>query len=175
MESPPYAGAGFVLLSHDGLSVLLIKDARSHKWGFPKGHREPEDASDLHTAVRECREEIGLEPSVYTVWEPSFRLTRGSASYLFRYAVLKETCREELTLRPGEIEAAVWVQVTSLLAAPSAYLDMGNKYLRTWIADLKNAEGEVRRKSVILYTELLRSRTEPTCEPVRLSHVVTRT
>jgi hypothetical protein len=103
-------------------------------------------------------------------------LTRGSASYLFRYAVLKETCREELTLRAGEIEAAVWVQVASLLVAPSAYLDMGNKYLRTWIVDLKNAEAdcEMRRKSVILYKELLRSRSEPPCEPVRLSHVVTR-
>lgn len=175
MESPPYAGAGFVLLSHDGLSVLLVKDARSHKWGFPKGHREPEDASDLRTAVRECREEIGLEPSAYTVWEPSFRLTRGSASYIFRYAVLKETCREELTLRAGEIEAVAWVSVASLLVTPSVYGDMGNKYLRTWIADLKNTEGEVRRKSVILYTELVRSCAEPTCEPVRLSHVVTRT
>ena len=167
MESPPYAGAGFVLLSRDGGSVLLIKDARSHKWGFPKGHREPEDASDLHTAVRECREEVGLEASAYTAIEPSFRLTRGSASYIFRYAILKGTA-EPLVLRPGEIEAAVWVPVASLLVG-QAYAETGNKYLRTWIADLKNTDGDVRRKSALLYAMLT-----PSNEAVRSSHVVAR-
>ena len=174
MESPPYAGAGFILLSHDIGSVLLIKDARSQKWGFPKGHRETEDASDLATAVRECREEIGLDPSHYTVVEPSFRLTRGSASYLFRYAVLKNAV-EPLTLRPGEISAAQWEPVASVMAN-AAYAETGNKYLRTWIADLKNTE--VRRKSVLLYSMLTRcpsTQGRPVgLEAPRLSHVVTR-
>jgi len=174
MESLPYAGAGFVLLSHDGGSVLLICDARSRKWGFPKGHREPEDASDLHTAVRECREEVGLDASAYTVWEPAFRLTRGSASYLFRYAVLKH--KEDMTtlsLRQGEIEAAVWVPVASLLLDSCPYTETGNKYLRTWISDLNHADEECRRKSMLVYRALTLSCT-PSTEPVRVAHVVTR-
>jgi 8-oxo-dGTP pyrophosphatase MutT (NUDIX family) len=154
--------------------VLLIRDARSRKWGFPKGHREPEDASDLHTAVRECREETGLEASAYTVVEPSFRLTRGSASYLFRYAILKATEPEPLTIRPGEIEAYAWVPVASLLSATTPYRETGNKYLRTWILDLKNEDNEVRRKSMVLYTALVRSLQEPATESVRSSHVVAR-
>ena len=167
MEIPTYAGAGLILLSQDALSVLLVCDARSHKWGFPKGHRETEDASDLHTAVRECREEIGLEPSSYTVCESPFRLTRGSASYIFRYALMKEGTHV-LTPRHGEIEHVTWAPVASLLGETCDYA--GNKYLRTWIADLKNET--VRRKSVLLYSSLLRSK--PTVESVRPTHVVAR-
>lgn len=167
MESPTYAGAGLILLSQDALSVLLVCDARSHKWGFPKGHRETEDASDLLTAVREVREEVGLETSSYTVVDSPFRLTRGSASYIFRYALMKDGTHV-LTPRHGEIEHIAWAPVASLLGETCDYA--GNKYLRTWIADLKNEA--VRRKSVLLYTGLLRSK--PLLEPVRSSHSITR-
>jgi len=172
MERPGYLGAGFIPLSPDGRSVLLVTDARSKKQGFPKGHREPEDGSDLHTAVRECREEIGWETSDYTVYEEPFRLTKGSSSYIFRYIVAKEDARTPVG-RPGEISDASWTPIASLLSEgveghEGAEGIEGNKYLRAWIADLKNKE--IVRKSAMLYLLL----TKPPCESVRPSHVVAR-
>lgn len=38
-------------------------DGRVGFWKFPKGHPEPEDDSQLETALRECEEEIGLSLS----------------------------------------------------------------------------------------------------------------
>jgi 8-oxo-dGTP pyrophosphatase MutT (NUDIX family) len=165
MERPGYIGAGFIPLSPDGRSVLLVTDARSGKRGFPKGHREPEDTSDLLTAVRECREEIGWETSDYTVYEEPFRLTKGSSSYIFRYIVAKEEARFPVG-RPGEIADVSWVPIASLLAENDE--SGGNKYLRAWVADLKNKE--IVRKSAMLYLLL----AKPFTEPVRCAHVVAR-
>jgi 8-oxo-dGTP pyrophosphatase MutT (NUDIX family) len=164
MERPGYLGAGFIPLSPDRRSVLLVTDARSGKRGFPKGHREAEDTSDLLTAVRECREEVGWEPSDYTVYEEPFRLTKGSSSYIFRYILANEGTRVPVG-RPGEIADASWIPIASLLSESE---ENGNKYLRAWIADLKNKE--INRKSALLYLLL----TKPFTEPVRPTHVVAR-
>lgn len=147
-----YAGSGLILLSNDLLKTLLVHDTRSGKWGFPKGHREPQDSSDIETATRECYEETGLKPDDYTIQMDSFKVSKGSQSYNFRYAVIKEEKRN-LLIKPGpayEIAAVQWVPVKQLLDA-SNVLD-GNKYLRTWISDIQlNAS----KKSVHLFKALI--------------------
>ena len=162
-----YVGAGFIVLSSDGSHTLLVHDARSGKWGFPKGHREPHDASDLDTASRECFEETGLTPDDYVVHPEMFKISKGSQSYLFRYAVAKEGVRT----RVGpihEIAAVAWVHIGALIDATNV-LD-GNKYLRTWIADVR---ADVTKKSVNLY-KALRKRLLPLQESVSASNVVAR-
>jgi 8-oxo-dGTP pyrophosphatase MutT (NUDIX family) len=56
----------------DGPDVLLLErshDMRSHagQVAFPGGRRDPTDADDVETAVREAVEETGLDPSGVTV------------------------------------------------------------------------------------------------------------
>ncbi len=151
-----YSGAGFILLSSDYSSTLLINDARSGKWGFPKGHRENTDANDIETAVRECREETGLVPDDYIVINKPFRVSKGSQSYLFRYAIAKENVR----LRPGpayEIRDIRWISLADLVQANN--LIDGNKYLRSWIADI---QAGVSKKHVHLLREIIASREQPT-------------
>jgi 8-oxo-dGTP pyrophosphatase MutT (NUDIX family) len=56
-----FVGAGVILRNAVG-QILLVCDARSGRWGFPKGHPERCDERDpLKTATRECWEETGLK------------------------------------------------------------------------------------------------------------------
>lgn len=144
-----YAGAGLILLSSDIASVLLVCDARTGKWGFPKGHREPSDSSDLATAIRECYEETGLSAEDYIVHEEVFKISKGGSPYLFRYAVMKGVGK----LRPGpayEIGGLEWVPLQTLFGAQNI-ID-GNKYLRVWTADVRAA---INKKSVNLLRDIL--------------------
>lgn len=53
-------GGGLVILHPSQSSVLLVRDSRNQKWGFPKGRYELEDHDLLATAIRETREETGF-------------------------------------------------------------------------------------------------------------------
>ena len=163
-----YAGAGLILLSSDLTSTLLVRDARSGKWGFPKGHREESDNSDLACAVRECFEETGLTSDDYVVREDPFKISKGGHAYLFRYATMKTDGRR---LRAGpsyEIGALEWVPLATLFGAQNI-ID-GNKYLRTWIADVK---ASINKKSVNLFRTLLGGiRLAPSHETVCPSNII---
>ena len=148
-----YAGAGFILLSSDLSTTLLVHDTRSQKWGFPKGHREPTDASDLETAVRECYEETGLTSEDYSVHSEVFKVSKGSHSYNFRYAILHDETRKS-NIVPGnknEVAGLQWVPLKQLLNATNI-LD-SNKYLRTWISDIQS---NASKKSIHIFKSLLR-------------------
>jgi 8-oxo-dGTP pyrophosphatase MutT (NUDIX family) len=55
-----YIGAG-IIIHNSNKQVLLVCDARSGRWGFPKGHPEPQDKKiAINTAIRECYEETGM-------------------------------------------------------------------------------------------------------------------
>jgi 8-oxo-dGTP pyrophosphatase MutT (NUDIX family) len=145
-----YAGAGLILLSSDLTSTLLVRDARTGKWGFPKGHRETSDASDYECAIRETFEETGLTADDYVIHNESFKISKGGQAYLFRYAVMKSDGRR---LRAGpayEIGGLEWLPLQTLLEAQTI-ID-GNKYLRTWISDVK---ASINKKSVNLFRGLL--------------------
>jgi 8-oxo-dGTP pyrophosphatase MutT (NUDIX family) len=159
MAAATYAGAGFVLLSPDRQSVLLVHDTRSGKWGFPKGHRETCDSNDIDTAIRECKEETGLTATDYVIHNEPFKISKGSQSYIFRYAFLKEGRESAVTsLNPREISALQWVPVQRLLEAQT--IVDGNKYLRTWISDV---QANIPKKSVSLFRTFGVSRSASTC------------
>jgi len=165
-----YVGAGFIMLSPECTHTLLVNDSRSKKWGFPKGHREKEDADDLATAVRECYEETGLEITDYRVHTEVFRISKGSQSYLFRYSVVKTDMNKVKIhpLPPNEISECRWVPIADLIGAKQIY--DGNKYLRNWVADLKD---NVSKKSVHIFKKLCATRLTPPHESVSPSNVVT--
>jgi 8-oxo-dGTP pyrophosphatase MutT (NUDIX family) len=144
-----FTGAGIILFTPD-FRVLLVQDARTKKWGFPKGHREDTDESDVMTAQREVLEETGIPPSAYTLYEHPFRIIRGSASYIFRYAILNTTDYLGSIQCPKEIGGLQWISLVQFFLHPEC-VD-GNKYLRTWVDDIRtNAD----RKSHIVLQSLL--------------------
>jgi 8-oxo-dGTP pyrophosphatase MutT (NUDIX family) len=58
-----FNGAGVQIM--DGKQVLLVQNLGSGNWGFPKGHREPQDVTWRDTAVREVEEETGLKENIH--------------------------------------------------------------------------------------------------------------
>lgn len=142
-----YEGAGLILFTPD-VKVLIVQDANTGKWGFPKGHREPQDSGDLETACRELLEETGIRPESFKLYEPSFRITRGSSSYLFRYGAIP---REEGAVQNyREIAQVAWIPFMMLIS-PAAEFD-GNKYLRTWIEDMQKG---APKKSVHVFNSVI--------------------
>lgn len=134
-----YVGAGLILITRD-LQVLLVKDANSDKWGFPKGHREPIDVNDIATACREVAEETGIQAGDYSIVPAPFRIMRGTSTYIFRYAVMRDMHTVGSLTAPNEVSELRWVSIVDILIDGDFFGDrLGNKYLRTWIQDLREA------------------------------------
>lgn len=74
--------SGIILFRREGAAarLLLLRNRDSGHWGFPKGRRDPSDAHEVHTALRELREETGYDA---VVLHPGFRV---ELSYLVRTA-----------------------------------------------------------------------------------------
>ena len=52
--------------------IILIKHASGGEWDFPKGHPEKEDESTIVTAIREFKEELGVDYTLEIRKEKSF-------------------------------------------------------------------------------------------------------
>lgn len=145
-----FRGAGLLLLSPD-FQILLVQDRKTKKWGFPKGHREPQDGHALATAQREVYEEIGLDSTAYWIHPTPFRIVRGTSSYIFHYALLRNPIEKNvLRIQQQEISAHMWVPIVSFYFQPD--IVDGNKYLRTWIEDVVSY---APRKSYTLLRDLM--------------------
>ena len=65
MEHEKSCGAIVFRKYHGNTELLLIKHAVGGHWSFPKGHVEPGE-TEAQTALREVREETGLEVQIDT-------------------------------------------------------------------------------------------------------------
>ena len=60
-DFPEHFTASAVVVSTDGREVCLVLHAKLHRWLQPGGHCEPGDADIAQSALREAREETGLQ------------------------------------------------------------------------------------------------------------------
>lgn len=114
----------------EDLSMLFIKrpesdlDAFSGHMAFPGGKMKQDDESKLHTALRETREEIGVDIDVSgevlgELDDVNPNNPRAANIIVTPYLSL---LKEEVVIRPNllEVEAAVWVPVKHLLDEKNA-------------------------------------------------------
>lgn len=130
-EEPRQAAVAVVLASFQGdPAVLLIRrseregDPWSGHMAFPGGRAEPHDADLLATAVRETREEVGLDLSVFgeTIGQlPGIpAMARGHrAGLLVTPFVFALRSVPELHLTP-EVDAIVWGKIAHLQSPEAA-------------------------------------------------------
>jgi 8-oxo-dGTP pyrophosphatase MutT (NUDIX family) len=74
LDAPPRDAAVLVpIIHHRGGPTVILTERTAHltkhagEIAFPGGRRDPEDASPVETALREAREEVGLDPAVIEV------------------------------------------------------------------------------------------------------------
>ena len=127
-------GAGWIFATATG-HTLLVKCARTGKWGFCKGHREPSDLALIDTARREAQEELGLTPDDYEVASEPFLMRSWSYHVEFRYALLKKPL-EELKLQQEEISEARLVTIQELRSMAAG--DSINRFTRKWLRLVKD-------------------------------------
>ena len=140
-------GAGLIIVSPDLSKVLLVKGP-TEKWSFPKGHRDRRDRRDttnlnidLNTAMRETREETGLDPTSYKIYTDAFRLRGGP--YTFFYA---QVISSDVTLRKPnrEILDLGWFSLATIKDLHP------NVYLHSWMYSVTRHRG----LSYTVYTTL---------------------
>ena len=150
-------GSGFILFSDDHSKLLLVQDAHTKKWGFPKGHVEISDSSDIHTAIRECNEETGLKESDYEIMPGAIIYN----SYNFRYARLKGSYISKTLVKGAnsEILDLRWISLEDVLWNRKRDTNM---YLRSWIAEMKDPKSQAKHLFLKHFDTLNRKRVRKT-------------
>lgn len=108
------------IVEHHGELALLLttraKHLRHHpgQISFPGGNRDPEDASLVDTALRECFEEIGIEPAFINPlgWLPSHHTISNFTIYPL-VAIIRNGY--SLTINEDEVDEAFLVPLQHLV------------------------------------------------------------
>lgn len=105
MELKKEKSCGCIIIKDN--KVLLIYEKTAQYWGFPKGHMENEE-SEIETAIREVKEEIGLDVEIEID-------KRYVLNYVIDSKINKETVlykatpkNEEIVTQENEIEKTEW-------------------------------------------------------------------
>lgn len=139
MKSRNEISAGGVVYreGHEGIDVLLCKDAGYHRWVLPKGLVRKTESYE-ETALREVREEVGVdaqvvaslgEPEKYIYTARNIRVFKSVHYFLMKYLAGNEQDhdREMEEVRwvplPEAIELIAYPQTKELLRRCQALLE----------------------------------------------------
>lgn len=105
MELKKEKSCGCIIIENN--KILLVYEKRRNFWGLPKGHVE-EGESELETAKREVKEEVGLDVEISTV-------KRYTLNYIIKEEIDKTSVfyfakpkNEIIKMQESEIENVRW-------------------------------------------------------------------
>ena len=126
-----YVGAGLILRNVK-YQVILVRDARSGRWGFPKGHPELVDKkTPINTAIRECYEETGLKPNV------DYNVDSVNGKRIGKRLYFSGVCSSDLfdksKMPLGEISDVRWWSIEEMIQNETIL----NSDLRCWLRKMR--------------------------------------
>ncbi|MBR3163820.1 NUDIX domain-containing protein [Candidatus Saccharibacteria bacterium] len=101
---------GTIIIDQNKVLVIGVKDDEGRLfWSFPKGHQEDVE-SDMETAIRETREEVGLETEIIDE-KPIYasHLIHDGTAVKDIYLFLAKITGGEIKPQEGEVEQVQWV------------------------------------------------------------------
>ncbi|MCR5832645.1 MAG: NUDIX hydrolase [Candidatus Saccharibacteria bacterium] len=116
------------IIINDGRVLLIgaLDDDGELFWAFPKGHQDSGE-SDIETALRETKEEVGLDVKI-TDDDPivTGHLVKSCSTYKTILLYLAEPIGGDVTPQVGEVEKAEWVPI------PEAAKYLKRYYSEVW-------------------------------------------
>ncbi len=103
--------AGIIIKNGDNVLVVHQRPGDREvrgKWGFPKGAREPRDRCARDTAIRETREETGINISPKDLSPAVFVIPRRATSEVFIYFLHCAKTRPHVDLCDRELCGYSW-------------------------------------------------------------------
>lgn len=104
-------GAVVFYKSKQNVKILLVKNSNGKYWSFPKGHVEQEDENEQTTAIREIREETGLDVALVKGFrEISEYCPFGKVKKRVVF-FLAQAFTDKVEIQEEEIESYIWVDL----------------------------------------------------------------
>ena len=134
----PKVGADAAIFDDDG-RILLVERADDRHWGLPAGWLESNEAPS-HAAVREVREEIGLEIEAVQLVDVIFRpaSTQGDAHAVVSVVYLCEVRGGELALSHEVLAARYW-DIDAVPVWHRNHRDLATAARRVWASRLASS------------------------------------
>jgi 8-oxo-dGTP pyrophosphatase MutT (NUDIX family) len=118
----PRAGAVLLLLYPDGDDLRLPLTVRSEllpnhrgEVSLPGGATDPEDRGPEETALRECQEELGVDPATIAVWGALTPIYITPSNFRITPIVGFSAAPPEVRLNVSEVSAVISVTLRELL------------------------------------------------------------
>lgn len=104
-------GAVVFYKSKQNIKILLVKNSNGKYWSFPKGHVEQEDKDEQTTAIREIKEETGLDVALVKDFrEISEYCPFGKIKKRVVF-FLAQAFTDKVEIQEDEIESYIWVDL----------------------------------------------------------------
>ena len=138
MELKKEKSCGCIIIKDN--KILLVYEKRRNFWGLPKGHVE-EGESEIETAKREVKEEVGLEVLISNV-------KRYTLNYIIKGEIDKTSVfyfakpiSEDIKMQESEIENVRWCNFEEALELLT--FEDWRKMLKEAIEDYKKMGGNI--------------------------------
>ncbi len=112
--------AGGIVFNKDGQFLLIknmaMRDPNKSYWGFPKGHLN-ESESSKEAALREVKEEVGIEAEVMEKVGQSSYIFQANEEKVFKIVTmfLMKAKKDTISIQAAEIQEARWVDSSRVL------------------------------------------------------------
>ena len=142
-ENADEKNCGCIILKNDKVLLIGARDDDGNLyWSFPKGHQE-EGETDIETALRETREEVGLDVEVINntpikTWHLVHSGTVRKEILLFTAKPLNG----DVKIQEAEVERAEWVSIDKVNEyLDEYYSDVWADFLRSFSGYLSSSTG----------------------------------